>query len=122
MVTGGDISWSSISFSAYLMQQIMEYPREGETTNSRMRQVTTLLMVFYAQASKNPPKGAEIAEYFGVARNVIQETLDLLIERGLLVEEEVPNSSRHGQGRKALQYSIPNEVFTRRAANTVIDL
>lgn len=103
--------WTTDLYTAFFMKEIMECPRDSETPNSRMRQLSIILMVFHAQSTKGPPKGAEIAEYVGITRNGIQKTLDQLVGRGLLAEEEVPNGSKYGQGRKAFQYSISNEVL-----------
>nr|WP_181377319.1 hypothetical protein [Ochrobactrum sp. LM19] len=111
MVTGNGSFWTEYSFSAYIMSQIMTDPDEAETGNSRMRQVSIMMYVYHIQLKKEPPTGSQIAKAFGLTRAAIRETMDQLVRKNLLVEEEVPNTAKYGQGRRALRYSISQNVF-----------
>lgn len=91
-------------------RQIMANPLEDETSAARLKQVAllTVIVIEKLHTSGLPITLAQLVEMTGLARNVAAQTVDPLVERGLLIEEMGKNSMGRGMAR---QFQIAPAVF-----------
>lgn len=102
---------ATVSFPGYVIQHITQNPIEGESPNSRLRQVALMAWIFDRQVSSNPPTAASIAKTFGFTRAAVNRTLNMLVERGLLIETEGRKKASRRPGRRPYQYHVPKGVI-----------
>ncbi|UTV41840.1 hypothetical protein MYG64_35635 (plasmid) [Ensifer adhaerens] len=83
-------------------RQIMANPLEDETSAARLKQIAlmTVIVVEKLHATASPITLAQLVDMTGIARNVAAQTVDPLVERGLLVEEMGKNSMGRGMARQ----------------------
>lgn len=83
-------------------RQIMANPLEDETAAARLKQIAlmTVIVVEKLHATVSPITLTQLVDTTGLARNVAAQTVDLLVARGLLVEEMGNNSMGRGMARQ----------------------
>lgn len=91
-------------------RQIMANPLADETSATRLKQVAlmTVIVIEKRHATGSSITLAQLVAMTGLARNVVAQTIDPLVQRGLLVEEMGKNSMGRGTAR---QFQIAPEVF-----------
>ncbi|KSV94872.1 hypothetical protein [Sinorhizobium sp. GL28] len=91
-------------------RQIMTNPLKDETSASRLKQVTliTVIVIEKLHATGSPITLAQLVDMTGLARNVAAQTVDPLVERGILIEEMGKNSMGRSMAR---QFQIAPAVF-----------
>ncbi|MET3523944.1 MarR family transcriptional regulator [Mesorhizobium abyssinicae] len=83
-------------FSAYALQEVLDKPIEGETPQSRLKQVGMMTVLFMMHRSGEKLTLANIKETTGMTRNTVKESIDPLVARGILTETIVKNSAGRG--------------------------
>ncbi|WFS69564.1 hypothetical protein CFBP4996_26185 (plasmid) [Agrobacterium leguminum] len=93
-----------------ITRQIMANPLEGETPTARLKQVAlmTVIVIEKLHVTGSPITLAKLVDITGLARNVAAQTIDPIVQRGLLVEEMGKNSMGRGTAR---QFQIAPVVF-----------
>lgn len=83
-------------------RQIMANPLEDETSAARLKQIAlmTVIVVEKLHATASPITLAQLVDMTGLARNVAAQTVDPLVDRGLLIEEMGKNSMGRGMARQ----------------------
>ncbi len=83
-------------------RQIMANPLKDETSAARLKQIAlmTVIVVENLHTTASPITLAQLVDMTGLARNVAAQTVDPLVERGLLIEEMGKNSMGRGMARQ----------------------
>ncbi|SFU15864.1 MarR family transcriptional regulator [Mesorhizobium sp. YR577] len=97
-------------FSAYALQEILDNPIEGETPQSRLKQVGMMTVLYMIHQSHEKLTLSNIVEITGLTRNAVKESVDPLVARGILRETLVKNSMGRGTAR---QFEFHPELFER---------
>ena len=97
-------------FSAYALQEVFGKPVEGETPQSRLKQVGVMTVLYVMHQRHEKLTLSNIVRITGLTRNAVAESVDPLIERGILTETIVKNSMGRGTAR---QFDFTPEVFDR---------
>lgn len=100
--------WRSQLFSAYALQEVFNKPVEGETPQSRLKQVGMMTVLYMMHQGHEKLTLSNISKITGLTRNAVAESIDPLIERGILTETMVKNSMGRGTAR---QFEFCPEVF-----------
>lgn len=103
-----DSSWRALSFTAFVMRQIMDNPLEDETASSRLKQVGLMSVLYCMHVGNQPLTLAAITAETGLTRGGVYETIAYLVKRRLLDEVEVRNTLGRGKARR---FSIPETIF-----------
>ena len=83
------IAWS-------LVQQVVERALPGETGSQRLQQVGALLTILAYQDGPDPLTSQRFAEIFGMAPPQTSKLVKLLVARGLVEREQVPQPTGRG--------------------------
>ncbi|KSV67486.1 transcriptional regulator [Sinorhizobium sp. Sb3] len=102
--------WQSQLFSAYALQEVFDKPVEGETPQSRLKQVGMMTVLYMMHQNHEKLTLSNISRITGLTRNAVAESIDPLIERGILTETIVKNSMGRGTAR---QFEFCSDVFDR---------
>ena len=102
--------WQSQLFSAYALQEVLGKPAEGETPQSRLKQVGMMTVLFVMHQRDEKLTLSNIVKITGLTRNAVAESVDPLVERGILTETIVKNSMGRGTAR---QFEFCPELFDR---------
>ncbi|MEI2298725.1 MarR family transcriptional regulator [Ensifer sp. MJa1] len=102
--------WQSQLFSAYALQEVFDKPVEGETPQSRLKQVGMMTVLYMMHQNHEKLTLSNISKITGLTRNAVAESIDPLIERGILTETIVKNSMGRGTAR---QFAFCPDVFDR---------
>lgn len=97
-------------FSAYALEAVLDKPIEGETPQSRLKQVGMMTVLYMMYRSGQKLTLANIKETTGMTRNTVKESIDPLVARGILKETIVKNSAGRGT---AWLYEFAAETFDR---------
>ncbi|MEF0941610.1 MarR family transcriptional regulator [Rhizobium sp. BR 362] len=100
----------SISFAAFILQEIMGNPREDETPQSRLKQVGMMSVLYIMHQGHQPLTISNLVEITKLTRMGVSEVIEPLIARGMLTETFVKNSMGRG---KARQFAISDEIFEK---------
>lgn len=95
-----DAYWQNKLFSAYALQEVLDKPIEGETPQSRLKQVGMMTVLYVMQQNDQKLTLSNIIEITGLTRNAVAESINPLIERGILTETIVKNSMGRGTARQ----------------------
>jgi hypothetical protein len=110
MTSALNVHWQSQLFAAYALQEILDKPIEGETPQSRLKQLGMMTVLYMMHQSHEKLTLSNIVKITGLTRNAVAESIDPLIERGILAETIVKNSMGRGTAR---QFEFRPEVFDR---------
>jgi hypothetical protein len=105
-----DSNWRALSFTAFVMREIMDNPLEDETASARLKQVGLMSVLYCMHVGNQPLTLAAITAETGLTRGGIYETVAYLLKRRLLDETEVRNALGRGKARR---FSIPESIFER---------
>ncbi len=97
-------------FSAYALHEVLDKPIEGETPQSRLKQVGMMTVLYMMHQSHQKLTLSNIIKITGLTRNAVAESVDPLVERGILTETIVKNSMGRGTAR---QFEFRQGVFDR---------
>lgn len=100
----------SVSFAAMVLCEIRDNPLEGETAQSRLKQIGLMSVLYNMTMESKPLTIAGINDYIGLTRAGSEDTLDILVKRGLLTETVALNVI--GRGRARL-FSISDALLER---------
>lgn len=110
MTSALNAHWQSQLFSAYALQEVFDKPVEGETPQSRLKQVGMMTVLYMMHQNHEKLTLSNISQITGLTRNAVAESIDPLIERGILTETIVKNSMGRGTAR---QFEFCPDVFDR---------
>ena len=110
MTSALNAHWQSQLFSAYALQEVFDKPVEGETPQSRLKQVGMMTVLYMMHQDHEKLTLSNITKITGLTRNAVAESIDPLIERGILTETIVKNSMGRGTAR---QFEFCPDVFER---------
>ncbi len=110
MTSALNAHWQSQLFSAYALQEVFDKPAEGETPQSRLKQVGMMTVLYMMHQNHEKLTLSNISQITGLTRNAVAESIDPLIERGILTETIVKNSMGRGTAR---QFEFCPDVFDR---------
>lgn len=110
MTSALNAHWQNQLFSAYALQEILEKPIEGETPQSRLKQVGMMTVLYMMHQGHEKLTLTNIVRITGLTRNAVTESVDPLVARGILQETLVKNSMGRGTAR---QFEFRPEVFDR---------
>ena len=102
--------WQSQLFAAYALQEVLDKPIDGETPQSRLKQLGMMTVLYMMHQSHEKLTLSNIVKITGLTRNAVAESIDPLVERGILTETIVKNSMGRGTAR---QFEFCPEVFER---------
>ena len=100
--------WQNQAHSAFAIREILEKPLEGETAQSRIKQIGLLNILYMMHLAGEALTLSNIIKFTSMTRNGVVETMDLLVERGVLVETLGKNSMGRGTAR---QFELSPAVF-----------
>lgn len=100
MTSALNAHWQSQLFSAYALQEVFDKPVEGETPQSRLKQVGMMTVLYMMHQNHEKLTLSNICQITGLTRNAVAESIDPLIERGILTETIVKNSMGRGTARQ----------------------
>ena len=110
MASARDTEWQDQRFSALALQKVLENPVEGETPQSRLKQLGMMTVLYRMHQMGEKLTLANIKSVTGMTRNTVKESVDPLVARGILQETIVKNSVGRGT---AWQYEFAPEIFER---------
>jgi Fic family protein len=96
--------------SVLALEEVLDKPVEGETPQSRLKQVGMLTVLYMMHQRGETLTLANIKVVTGMTRNTAKESIDPLVARGILRETIVKNSVGRGT---AWQYEFCPEIFER---------
>jgi len=97
-------------FSALSLQEVFDKPIEGETPQSRLKQIGMMTVLYMMHQRGEKLTLATIKKITGMTRNTVKESIDPLVARGILQETIVKNSAGRGT---AWQYEFHPDIFER---------
>ena len=96
--------------SVLALEEVLDKPVEGETPQSRLKQVGMMTVLYMMHQRGETLTLANIKAVTGMTRNTAKESIDPLVARGILQETIVKNSVGRGT---AWQYEFCPEIFER---------
>lgn len=102
--------WLNTVFATLVTHEIMSRPLPGETSNSRLRQLGMMNLMYSLDKADTALTITSVTEITGMTRKAAQEAIDPLVKRGLLLESWGKTSIGRG---KARQYQIAPEIFDK---------
>lgn len=110
MTSALNAHWQSQLFAAFALQEVLDKPIEGETPQSRLKQVGMMTVLYMMHQSHEKLTLSNIIKITGLTRNAVAESIDPLVERGILTETIVKNSMGRGTAR---QFEFCPGIFDR---------
>lgn len=92
--------WSSLTFAAHTLREIMDNPLPDETAQSRLKQVGMMSVIYYMHVGNISLNLTSLMEQTGLTRRGVGETVDQLVKREMLTEEMGKNSMGRGTARQ----------------------
>ncbi|HQS49944.1 MAG TPA: MarR family transcriptional regulator [Xanthobacteraceae bacterium] len=105
-----DAEWHNITFSALILRLILDNPLEGETPQSRLKQIGMMSVLYYMHQANRPLTIMNIVEFTALTRGGVTEAIDQLVRRKIVTESIVRNSMGRGQAR---ELKISPDIFKR---------
>lgn len=109
--------WKNLAFSALVLRLIMDNPRDGETAQSRLKQVGMMAILYHMHLGQVPLTLTNIIEETGLTRSGVAETVDQLIQRKILTETLEKNMLGRGIARR---FHIDPTLFERLKSNEIL--
>ncbi|QTG17028.1 transcriptional regulator (plasmid) [Agrobacterium tumefaciens] len=100
--------WQSQALSVFAVREILEKPIEGESAQSRIKQIGMMSILYMMHQAHEKLTLSNIIAITGMTRGGVIETMDLLVERGILLETLGKNSMGRGTAR---QFQFAPGVF-----------
>ncbi|QYA17430.1 transcriptional regulator [Rhizobium sp. AB2/73] len=100
--------WQSQALSVFAVREILEKPIEDESAQSRIKQIGMVNILYLMHQSHEKLTLSNIIEITGMTRGGVIETMDLLVQRGILLETLGRNSMGRGTAR---QFQFAPGVF-----------
>jgi len=100
--------WQSQALSVFAVREILEKPIEGESAQSRIKQIGMVNILYLMHQSHEKLTLSNIIAITGMTRGGVIETMDLLVQRGILLETLGRNSMGRGTAR---QFQFAPGVF-----------
>jgi DNA-binding MarR family transcriptional regulator len=100
--------WQSQALSVFAVREILEKPIEGESAQSRIKQIGMMNILYMMHQAHEKLTLSNIIEMTGMTRGGVVETMDFLVERGILLETMGKNSMGRGTAR---QFQFAPGVF-----------
>lgn len=100
----------SLSFAAFILREIMDYPQEDETPQSRLKQVGMMSILYIMNQGHQALTISNLVEITKLTRVGVSEVIEPLLKRRMLTETFVKNSMGRG---KARQFEIAPEIFEK---------
>jgi len=98
------------ALAAFAVHEILEKPIDGESPQSRIKQIGVINILYTMHQAHEPLTLSNIMQITGMTRGGVIETMDLLVERGILIETLGKNSMGRGTAR---QFEFSPRVFER---------
>lgn len=92
--------WHSLAFSGLILHEILDNPLEDETPQARLKQIGMMTIIYTMTQAHQQLTLSNIIGITQLTRSGAKETVDLLVERGMLVETMVKNSMGRGTARQ----------------------
>ncbi len=102
--------WQNQALAHFGLREILEKPLEDETPQSRIKQIGLLNVLYMMHQAHEPLTLASVIKITGMTRGGVIETMDLLVQRGILTETLGKNSMGRGTAR---QFEFARHVFDR---------
>ncbi|PRA47471.1 transcriptional regulator [Brucella pituitosa] len=100
--------WQNQALALFGLREILEKPIEDETPQSRIKQIGMLNVLYMMHQAHEPLTLASVIKITGMTRGGVIETMDLLVQRGILTETLGKNSMGRGTAR---QFEFSRHVF-----------
>ena len=100
--------WQHQALALFGLREILEKPIEDETPQSRIKQIGMLNVLYMMHQAHEPLTLASVIKITGMTRGGVIETMDLLVQRGILTETLGKNSMGRGTAR---QFEFARHVF-----------
>lgn len=115
MTSALNAHWQGQLFSAYALQEILEKPLEGETPQSRLKLLGLMTVLYMMHQSHEELTLTNISRITGLTRNAVAESVDALVERGILLETMGKNSMGRGTAK---QFEFAPQMFEKLTVGT----
>ena len=102
--------WKNLAFSALVLRLIIDNPRNGESAQSRLKQVGMMTILHHMHIGQVPITLSNIIEETGLTRTGVAETIDQLVQRKILRETLEKNKLGRGTARR---FHIAPSLFER---------
>lgn len=109
--------WKNLAFSALILRLIMDHPRDGETAQSRLKQIGMMSVLYHMHLGQVPLTLTNIIEETGLTRTGVAETVDQLIQRKILNETLEKNILGRGTARR---FRIAPVLFDRLESDEIL--
>lgn len=100
MTSALKIHLSNLNFSGLILREIMDHPLDGETPQARLKQIGMMTILYTMAQTHQSLTLSSIIEITQLTRSGVKETVDLLVERGMLTETMGTNSMGRGTARQ----------------------
>ena len=100
--------WQNQALAHFGLREILEKPLEEETPQSRIKQIGLLNVLYMMHQAHEPLTLSSVIKITGMTRGGVIETMDLLVQRGILKETLGKNSMGRGTAR---QFELARHVF-----------
>lgn len=100
--------WQNQALALFGLREILEKPLEDETPQSRIKQIGLLNVLYMMHQAHEPLTLSSVIKITGMTRGGVIETMDLLVQRGILKETLGKNSMGRGTAR---QFDLARHVF-----------
>lgn len=100
--------WQNQALAHFGLREILEKPLEEETPQSRIKQIGLLNVLYMMHQAHEALTLSSVIKITGMTRGGVIETMDLLVQRGILTETLGKNSMGRGTAR---QFEFARHVF-----------
>ena len=100
--------WQNQALAHFGLREILEKPIEDETPQSRIKQIGMLNVLYMMHQAHEPLTLSSVIKITGMTRGGVIETMDMLVQRGILTETLGKNSMGRGTAR---QFEFARHVF-----------
>ncbi len=100
--------WQAQALSVFAVREILEKPLDGESAQSRIKQIGMFNILYLMHQAHQKLTLSNVIEITGMTRGGVVETVDLLVQRGILTETLGKNSMGRGTAR---QFEFSPQVF-----------
>ncbi|WP_273793755.1 transcriptional regulator [Brucella anthropi] len=107
--------WQNQALAHFGLREILEKPIEDETPQSRIKQIGMLNVLYMMHQAHEPLTLASVIKITGMTRGGVIETMDMLVQRGILTETLGKNSMGRGTAR---QFEFARHVFDQIRSTT----
>ncbi len=102
--------WQSQALAVFAVREILEKPLADESPQSRIKQIGMVNILYMMHQAHEPLTLANVMVFTGMTRGGVIETMESLVQRGILTETMGKNSMGRGTAR---QFEFAPEVFAQ---------